>query len=209
MEMLSTTERKRNMRRGFLGIALSLSLVLGGQLSASAAAPETADVWDQGESDIYAPGGAALVRQANGISVSVTMPTPTPGTYKYPDGTEEGGPEVFTLWMFVFNHPENCAIAHQCGPGDMTNLEVEFGAYNPGGHVGAGSTLNIAGRVGVGDLAGAPPGIIPHPLSNPEGAAVHLAVTSHGGLDPQTLPTEFRVPTGNGGCGCWWLAFFD
>ena len=37
----------------------------------------------------------------------------------------------------------------------------------------------------------------------------HLAVTSHGRLDPATLPGEFRRPTVSGACGCWWVAIFD
>ncbi len=195
------------MRRGRLTLALALSLLLAGRIPATAAQPETTDVLDQGGGTVYAPDGAQLVRQANGIAVSVKMPTPAPGSYLYPDGTEPGHPEVFTLWMFVFNHPEHCT--DPCGPDDMTNPDVEFGVYNPAGHVAADGTLTLTGRVGVGDTAGAPPGIIPHDLSNPAGAEVHLAVTSHGGLDPTTLPSEFRIPTGSGACGCWWLALFD
>ncbi len=199
-----TNRRPRTMAAASL---LALSMVLLTTMAATAASPEKADVLDQGGGAVYAPQGAQLVRQPNGIAVSLTMPTPEPGSYLYPAGTEPGHPEVFTLWMFVFNHPEHCTAP--CGPDDMTNPDVEFGVYNPAGHVGAGAKLTLSGRVGVGDTAGAPPGITPHDLSNPAGAAVHLAVTSHGGLNPATLPHEFRIPTGSGACGCWWLAFFD
>jgi hypothetical protein len=195
------------MLRARLSLVLATCLLLVGHIPASAAQPETADVLDQGEGAVYAAEGAQLVRQANGIAVSVKMPTPEPGSYLYPESTTQGHPEVFTLWMFVFNHPEHCT--DPCGPDDMTNPDVEFGVYNPAGHVNAGGTLNLSGRVGVGDTAGAPPGITPHDLSNPAGAQVHLAVTSHGGLDPATLPNEFRIPTGSGACGCWWIARFD
>lgn len=195
------------MRRAGLSFVLAASLLLAGHIPASAVQPETADVLDQGGGAVYAPEGARLVRQANGIAVSVKMPTPEPGSYLYPAGTEPGHPEVFTLWMFVFNRPEHCS--DPCGPDDMTNPDVEFGVYNPAGHVNAGRTLNLSGRVGVGDTAQAPPGITPHDLSNPAGAEVHLAVTSHGGLDPATLPNEFRIPTGSGACGCWWVAIFN
>jgi len=195
------------MRRARLILALATSLLLAMHIPASAAQPERADVMDQGGEAVYAPDGAQLVRQAIGIAVSVRMPTPEPGSYLYPDGTEPGHPEVFTLWMFVFNHPEHCT--DPCGPDDMTNPDVEFGVYNPAGHVAADGTLTLTGRIGVGDTAGAPPGITPHDLSNPAGAEVHLAVTSHGGLDPTTLPNEFHIPTGSGACGCWWIALFD
>jgi len=195
------------MLRARLSLVLAACMLLAGHISAWAVQPETADVLDQGEGAVYAPDGAQLVRQANGIAASVKMPTPEPGSYLYPDGTTPGHPEVFTLWMFVFNHPEHCT--DPCGPDDMTNPDVEFGVYNPAGHVNAGETLNLSGRVGVGDTADAPPGITPHDLSNPAGALVHLAVTSHGALDPATLPNEFRIPTGSGACGCWWIARFD
>lgn len=195
------------MLRARLILALATSLLLALHIPASAAQPERADVMDQGGEAVYATDGAQLVRQANGIAVSVKMPTPEPGSYLYPDGTEPGHPEVFTLWMFVFNYPEHCT--DPCGPDDMTNPDVEFGVYNPAGHVAAYGTLTLTGRVGVGDAAQAPPGIIPHDLSNPAGAEVHLAVTSHGGLDPATLPNEFHIPTGSGACGCWWIALFD
>lgn len=195
------------MRRVGLSLVPVLLLWIIAQVPAAAAPIETSDVLEQGEGAVYAHDGARLVRQADGLAVSVKMPVPQPGTYLYPEGTVEGHPEVFTLWMFVFNRPEHCS--GPCGPDDMTNPDVEFGVYNPAGHVAAGGTLALSGRVGVGDMAGAPPGITPHDLSNPGGAEVHLAVTSHGALDPATLPGEFHRPTGSGGCGCWWLALFD
>lgn len=197
------------MRRSILSLLLAMSVLLAGSIPAGAAQPETADVLSQGGGGVYAPDGARLLRQPNGIAVSVKMPTPESGSYLYPDGTEPGHPEVFTLWMFVFNYPENCATPYECGLGDMRNPNVEFGVYNPAGHVASDGTLTLAGRVGVGDAAQAPPGVTPHDLSNPAGAEVHLAVTSHGGLDPATLPNEFRIPTGSGVCGCWWIAIFD
>jgi hypothetical protein len=187
--------------------ALAVATAAGAASPAVAAAGERTDVLAQGGGTVYAPDGARMSRQTNGISVAVTMPTPTPGDYVYPSGIEPGHPEVFTLWMFVFNHPEHCT--GPCGPDDMTNPDVEFGVYNPAGHVSAGSSLTLSGRVGVGETAGAPPSITPHDLSNPGGAEVHLAITSHGQLDPATLPAEFHIPTGSGACDCWWVAIFD
>jgi hypothetical protein len=213
MDDPTTTSKQKGtiMRRVLLAITISAGLLSVGHFSASAAGPERADVWEQDGLTVRAPDGARLVRQANGIAVSVTMPAPEPGAYVYPTnppGIEPGHPEVFTLWAFVFNNPQNCS-GGVCGGDDMSDPAVGFGAYNPGGHVNAGATLNLSGRIGVGDPAGGPLGSAVTDLSNPTGAEVHLAVTSHGGLDPSTLPDEFRTPTGNGGCGCWWLAFFN
>ncbi len=203
----SPDRKRRRTRRTLLAMTTSAVLAIGSTSPAAAGPAETADVYEQGGATVLAADGARLVRQPNGVHVSLTMPTPAPGSYLYPVGTTPGSPEVFTLWMFVFNNPENCT--GPCGPDDMTNPDVKFGVYNPAGHVNSGASLNLSGRVGRGDPAGAPPGIDPYPLSNPEGAAIHLAVTSHGELDPATLPDEFHVPTGSGTCGCWWTAAFD
>ena len=184
-----------------------MAMAIGGTSPATAGEAETADVHAQGGTSVVAADGARLIRQPKGLHVSMTMPAPAPGTYIYPAGTSPGSPEVFTLWMFVFNNPENCT--DPCGPDDTTNPDVEFGVYNPAGHVNAGSGLTLSGRAGVGEPAQAPPGVDPFPLSNPAGAEIHLAVTSHGGLDPATLPNEFRIPTGSPMCGCWWTATFN
>jgi len=195
------------MRRLLLVAVLSIAFLLAAQLGASAQGPERANVMNQGGATVLAPDGAKIVRQANGIHASVTMPAPAPGTYIYPGGTEPGHPEVFTLWMFVFNYPDNCT--YPCNGDDLSNPDVAFGAYNVAGHVNGGGTLNLSGRVGVGEPAGGPPGSAMLPLSNPAGAELHLAVTSHGGLNPATLPGEFSRPTGSPMCGCWWVAIFD
>ncbi len=195
------------MRRTLLALTLSAGLVAAGH-STAVASPERADVMEQGGTGVRAADGARLVRQTNGIAVSMTMPAPAPDTYVYPEGTVSGHPEVFTLWAFVFNHPELCTDG-VCDMDDTMIPEVGFGAYNVAGHVNSGTTLNLSGRIGVGDPAGGPPGTTMAPLSNPGGADVHLAITSHGALDPSTLPGEFRRPTGSPMCGCWWLAIFD
>lgn len=162
---------------------------------------------NQGGSGVYAADGATLLRQPNGLRMSMTVPTPQPGTYIYPPGIVPGHPEVFTLWAFIFNFPELCD-----GPCDGNDLgdgaAAKGSVYNVGGHVASGNSLTITGRTGVGEPALAPPGIVPTPLVNPAGAEIHLALTSHGELDPTTLPGEFRTPTGSPACGCWWVAIF-
>jgi hypothetical protein len=200
-------ERRIIMRRAKLVFALCVAVLLLGSSMASAGSPETADVMDQGAAGVVAADGASIVRQPDGIRVSLTMPAPVAGAYLYPDGVTSGSPEVFTMWAFVFNYPEHCSAP--CGGDDTNNPDVEFGVYNVAGHVNAGQSLTMSGRFAVGAPAGAPPGVTPHPLSNPAGAEIHVAITSHGGLDPATLPGEFRRPTGSPACGCWWVAIFD
>ena len=152
---------------------------------------------------VYSANGARLVRQPNGLSMSMTMPTPAPGDYVYADGTEEGFPEVFTLWAFIFNNPENCT--DPCNGDDLgTATGANGGAYNVGGVVAAGGKLTVAGRIGVGETP-----FVFEALNAPATAEVHLAMAPHGGLDPSLLPNELRIPKGNGACGCWWVAIFD
>lgn len=175
-------------------------------------AGEYADVMNQGHVGVYQEDGAHLVRQPNGLRTSMSMPTPVPGEYVYPPnppGIVAGHPEVFTLWVFAFNHPELCTDGVCDGDDLGAGSAAKGSVYNAGGHVASGRSMTIAGRVAVGQPALAPAGVEPTPLTNPEGAEVHLAITAHGALDPATLPGEFRSPTGSGACGCWWVAIFD
>lgn len=164
---------------------------------------ETQDVMAQGGLGVYAADGAKVVRQPHGFRASVTMPAPAPGSYTYAPGTIEGHPEVFTLWAFVFNHPELCN-----GPcnGDDLGMDkpAQGGAYNVGGVVSSGGSLTISGRIRVGEDP-----FRWAPLAEVESAEIHLAVAPHGALDPQSLPSELRLPAGSGACACWWVAIFE
>jgi hypothetical protein len=174
-------------------------------LSASAGGPEYAHVSNQGGGGVYAMNGGSLVREPTGLQARVSMPTPAPGSYSYPSGTTPGHPEVFTLWIFVFNYPDLCS-----DPCNMDDLGVDKpargGAYNAGGHAVSGDTLSIAGRIGVGETPFDHPVITMAPLELPGTALVHLAIAPHGGLDPSKLPNEFRIPTGT--MAHWWVAMF-
>ena len=164
---------------------------------------EYRDVMAQGGGSVYAENGSRLVRQSRGFQAGMTVPTPEPGTYVYPAGIEPGDPEVFTLWAFVFNNPENCTAP--CNGDDLgTATGADGGAYNLGGHVASGRSLTIAGRIATGETP-----FLGAPLARPGHAEIHLALTSHGGMDPATFPNEFRIPTGNGLCGCWWVSIFE
>lgn len=149
---------------------------------------ETAVVVGQGADGPVVAGAEATIRRtANGISASVSMPTPSPGTYAYPAAAEAGHPEVFTLWVFIFNDPE---------------ADDWDGAFLGAGHAVAGSHLELSGHISrrsepfVGDG-----------LENPGGAKVHLAVAPHGALDPEQLPEQMQTPAGT--ADHWWFALFD
>lgn len=190
-----STSRHSVSRRTLL--KASLVAVGGLGMTGSAAAngrgntKQTADVFGQGmDGPVVAEQGATIRRTKNGISMTVSMPTPEPGTYTYPTegvafSEEEGPPEVFTLWAFTFDEP-----------GD--------GAYAVAGHVVGGPNLTLSGRVSTNTEP--LPGWVP--LENPTEAGVRLAVAPHGALDPELMPEALRTPTGPGP-DVWWLALFD
>jgi hypothetical protein len=171
-----------------------------GPAALAGSSPEYANVMNQGGAGVYAANAARLVRQPDGLAAGVTVPTPQPGTYNYPAGRVSGHPEVFTLWAFVFNYPDLCTA-----PCDMDDLgaatPAKGGVYNIGGHVASGSSLTIAGRIGVGETPFAAA-----PLESPGTAAVHLAIAPHGFVDPSNRAAEFNLPTGP--MAFWWVAIF-
>lgn len=183
--------------------------VLGQGLSPGACTPVT-------ERTVVAAGGARLVRTKNGITASVTMPTPAPGTYCYPPANPfqpiapvPGTPEVFTGWFFFFNHPENCATPHACvppppnGPSPNDFTRARGGVYNFAGHaISGGGTLNLVGHIETGEEQFG--GLFA--LENPAGAEVHLAIAPHGVVIPELLPDQINTPVGSP--PFWWVGLF-
>lgn len=163
---------------------------------------QRADVFGQGpDGSVVAQDGATLRRTTDGLSMTLTMPTPEPGTYTYPSGPpggawtdEPGHPEVFSMWCFVFD-PEQ--------PAFNPPVAMWTGVYSAAGHAVGGSTLTLSGHVSTTTetFAG-------QQLENPMDAEVHLAVAPHGALDSEHLPEAFSTPTGPGP-DIWWIALFD
>lgn len=208
--------RNRLARRGGAVVALIAALALGGGVAVAASPWEQADLVGQGpDGPVVSPGGAQIHRTANGVTAKVSMATPEPGTYAYPQGPTASGvpghPEAFSLWVFVFFNPEACD--DQCdGPDLTTNPEVVAGAFNAGGHLVGGPDLSIAGRANEENVVFGGPNAesiaealrLGHTVA---GAEIHLAVAPHGALDPHLLPEAIQTPVGNP--SFWWLAFFE
>lgn len=176
--------------------------------AANGVTTETEDVFGQGPGgSVVAEDGATIRRTRNSISMTVSMPTPEPGSYTYPSGPpggawtdEEGPPEGFTLWAFIFNEPEKCD--GDCGGDEPFDGPAGKGAFFVAGHIVSGSTLTLSGNVSkqTEPFVGAP-------LENPEEAEVHLAVAPHGALDPDKMPEQIQTPT-QPDPDIWWLALF-
>lgn len=190
---------------------LAASLAAIGLAAGAQAGAETADVVGQGPAGpVVSADGARLIRNASGINISLSMPTPASGTYLYPPGNGfqpevyPGHPEVFTGWAFIFNYPEECSDG-VCGFDDLgPDKPAKGGAFNYAGHVVGGSTLRLSGRVRTSDDPfPAAPGV---PLENPMGAEVHVAIAPHGAVQPDLLPAQIGTPVG--ASMHWWLAIF-
>jgi len=172
-----------------------------------------------GERPTIEGASARLQRGPNGITASVSMPTPAPGTYCYPPAAlafnpgagpaVPGFPEAFSLWAIYFNAPENCSDG-ECGVDDVLvpeNCAKALGGAMPlGGHIVGGPVLHVSGHLSVGHGPLGPLGCAP--LMDADAAEVHLAVAPHGVLMPELLPALISTPPG-GGPGYWYPAVFE
>lgn len=202
------------MKRGlvlFGAVALVVAMLAPASAGGHSSIADTTDVLDQmdpetGDRELFAADSATLRRTANGVNARLSIPTPEPGSYRYPTAGEafagEGHPEAFSLWLFAFNHPEECSPSG-CDGSDVGTTGAQGGAFFVAGHVAGGDTLTLSGRI---DANSDPVGGAR--LTNPRGAEVHLAVAPHGALDSEQMPEQITTPTGPGP-DIWWVALFD
>jgi hypothetical protein len=120
-------------------------------------------------------GAATLTRTTKGISYSV-----------YTSGLEPG---ANTVWIVIFNQPENCAAGPgSCAASDLSNPTVQGSVVAGSGHiVGADGVANFVGSL---DEGKPPTGIqVNVPLGTVEGlknslkAEIHLVVRKHGAIN--------------------------
>jgi len=186
-------------------------------MSSDAASGERADIAGQGGAEPpIAEGGAELVRREDGIRVHADLPTPAPGSYEYPTGdmvrpgaplhpeVSSGGPdqpEVFTMWIFIFNYPDECTD-DECDLDDIGDTPAKGGVYQGDGRIATEATLELSGGVRVGQVA-----VNGSSLENPIGAEVHVGIAPHGrALAGDDLRAQLNSPLGNP--TLWWPASF-
>jgi hypothetical protein len=153
------------------GAALTPQVTAEGRLSPSQSPNATTSPvywnWDAAT----AVGTSTLVRTNAGLSF-------TYHTSLLPAG------QVVTVWIVVFNNPENCAT-HPCtAPADVDNPDVHADFLYGGGHIIGGSGRgNFGGHLSVGDASGSGLAELGFPavgLLDPFNAEVILALHSHG-----------------------------
>ncbi len=175
---------------------------------------QRADVMEQGGGDAYTRRGAHLRRTDHSLEVSWNVRTPRPESYTYPKPDmvppgaslhppiEPGHPEVFTLWLFVFDNPEECSDG-VCDGNDVGDTTAARGSvYQLDGEIAYEHRLRMDGKIRLGQAAANGLG-----LANPEGADVHVAMAPHGtALDGADLIRQLNSPVGNP--TLWWAAVF-
>ncbi len=174
---------------------------------------QVADVMNQGGDGVYQPNGARLIRTDHSVQVRWRIKTPEPGSYTYPTPDmvppgapthppiSAGYPEVFTLWLFAFDHPELCSDG-VCDGNDIGETPARGSVYQVDGEIAYKHRLRMSGKVRLGQTPAAGLG-----LSNPKGAEVHVALAPHGrALDGAELIRQLNSPVG--GPPLWWAAIF-
>ncbi len=212
----------RRLVAGVLAAALLVAIVVvTAQLAQSDERPgwQSADIGGQGGSDPpVAADGAHLLRRPDGLMIQIELPTPSPGTYEYPTDQmvppgapphprvsvgASDAPEVFTVWVFVFNSPAACTD-QTCDVDDLgVDTEARGGSYQLDGLVADHDTLAFTGRIRPGQ-----PAMNGATLDAPESAEVHVAIAPHGrwlaGADGWR---QLNGPIGNP--TLWWAASFE
>ncbi len=210
--------RFRLARRIMAAVAAAIAMLVSVVVAtppASAEPPvivQVSDVLGQGGTGVYQGDGARLTRTASSVQVKWKVSTPEPGSYLYPSADQvppgapthpeivPGRPEVFTLWVFLFNHPELCN--GPCDFDDIGPTPAGGGIFRADGTIAYGSKITLRADVNVGDAPAAGVG-----LTNPLGAEIHVAMTSHGNAySGEALERQMNIAVGTP--AHWWPALF-
>jgi len=110
----------------------------------------------------------------------------------------------YTIWLMVFNHPENCLGSDApegllCGQQDHFNPAAMFSVMYGTGKWANGAAVRFEGTRQANTPLDIPPDVwLGVGLVNPGGAEVHLRVRDHG--PPQGSNADDQVRTIGGGC---------
>jgi hypothetical protein len=179
-----------------LGVMVGGLWFIGGEVAAQPTQFQSTNVFEltdaggelQGPPFENIPGAATLLRTNKGISYRIYTTQLDPGA-------------AYTVWVVVFNRPENCE--NGCDGADLNSPDVEGSVVHGSGYIaGENGTGNFAGSLESFDL---PAGIqvnVPagtaNGLKDPFKAEIHLVVRNHGGVI--TDLADQQLSTFGGGC---------
>ena len=145
-------------------------------------------------------GTARIVRTDKGISGNISVHL----------GNESGSAKglAITLWLVIFNNPDECVVAGECGDdADFGNPDVMPDVVYGGGNVvGASEKARIGFHYKAGNNSGSIADLFVLPTDNgdsyglidPRGAEVHYVLRFHGPVDPAAMPAQ--IGSYDGGC---------
>lgn len=138
------------------------------------------------DQSVVPAGGSMLVRNQNGVFVTLTTSGLVPGT-------------VATAWIAIFNTPAGCAT-NPCSPADLANPSAHAGFFNGGGRViGADGSATFSTYRAIGDISGLQGGT--RALILPMSAEIHYVVRTHGTANLSDLTVlNQQLTMLNGGC---------
>lgn len=134
-------------------------------------------------------GSSQLVRTSTGVSFNLSTSQLEPGS-------------IVTLWMVIFNKPENCS--DDCGNDDLANPDAMVDVvYASGRVIGKSGKTTYAGHRSEGDNSGSifPAWLgLPSPgLVDAQKAEIHFVVHTHGPKIPKLVSEMLQ--SFNAGCG--------
>ncbi|HEX6127103.1 MAG TPA: hypothetical protein VFZ23_17150 [Pyrinomonadaceae bacterium] len=144
-----------------------------------------------GQTTLIPYSGSSLARNNGGVFATFSTSQLSPGS-------------VVSLWWVFFNNPKFCAT-EGCSVPDLFVPEVNASLHNAGAAiVGLDGRFTIASYKAVGDVSAGHilPGM-PDPspgLVDAKGAAIHLAVRSHGAASADPVVLAQQLTQFNGGC---------
>lgn len=196
-----------------VGVAVILVATAG-----SDASVQTESLGVQGPvAEAYATDAATLERRPDGVTGRAVFPVPEPGSYEYPTGDQNpewalphpdvsvgaaGEPEVFTMWIVIFNYPDGCTDG-ECGGDDFGDeMPARGGVFQADGRIVDGDTLDMGATIRLGEFP-----MHGSAFENPLGAEIHFAIAPHGkALQGADLWRQLNGPLGNP--ALWWSAAF-
>lgn len=167
--------------------------------------------------DVYAADAASLERRPDGVTGRAVFPVPEPGGYEYPTADQNpewapphpevsvgsaDEPEAFTMWIVIFNHPDQCTDG-SCGADDFgDDTPARGGIFQADGRIVDGDSLDMGATIRLGEEP-----VHGSPFENPLGAEIHFAIAPHGkALQGADLWRQLNGPLGNP--SLWWSAAF-
>lgn len=150
--------------------------------------------WPPVDPEQISGASATLVRNKNGARLKIQTNDLEPG-------------HAHSVWMVVFDAPENCVVPNECGLDDIMPIIEDPDAPNPheatvfgavgGGLAGGNGQVTFAGHTKPGDEAN---DVLfgDGSLDNPLTAEVHFVIRTHGPAIPGMIREQ--ISTFNGGC---------